>query len=196
MPIVLNSLIASILDARAHGTFVPSENDVPADTVIAFIASMKVKKGETRDINVATIRNILAEAHITLTPDDLCQVIGELVGRGVLHPVPQIIDGEECHFLAEGEDYTALSALLTGREPCVGPTTGSTLHHTQIFLTYSVDPKNIMEENNTTNGTDEVAPSKPKLLARVDLKIVLTLIGLILFLYWCSVHIKIDVSMS
>ena len=138
---ILNEEIARSFERREAGVFVPNPGlDASVNAVRAVFSTLNIQGGEGKEITLATIRNILSDADLKLSSDEMCELVAELVGRGLIDPVLQVIDGGDHHFLEQGEDYTSLPAILTGNESCAGPVSGDILHKSQIFVSYKVVP--------------------------------------------------------
>lgn len=146
---ILNEEIARAYERKEGGAFVPNPDlNKMVAIVQGVFSTMNVSEGEGKEITLATIRNILSDANVSLTPDLICDLVAELVGRGLINPVLQVIDGGEHHRLTPGEDYTSLPEILSGKEPCAGPNSGDILHPSQIFISYEIIPQPVKYEYN------------------------------------------------
>lgn len=184
---ILNEEIARSFEQREAGVFIPDQRmDINVNAVLAVFSTMNVKGGEGREITMATIRNILTDAKINLTPDEIGELAAELVGRGLVSPVLQVIDGESYHILEQGEDYTSLSAILTGKEPCVGPNSGEILHKSQVFVSYKIEPGTDPE------GHKEIIAKIWNLYNPTRVKVLCAIIALVWSLSFLLRHVDIN----
>ncbi len=182
---ILNEEIARSVGQREAGVFVQNPNfDTGVSIVLAEFSAMNIDGGEGKEITLATIRNILSDADLKLSSDEMCELVAELTGRGLIDPVLQVIDGGDHHVLEQGEDYTSLPSILTGREPCAGPVSGDILHKSQIFVSYKVAP--------IAKAAPPVIRRARGLISLNNLKIVSAIIFLGALGYLFSHHVTIN----